>query len=110
MNAVQDALRAAAIERGYTFPTIAFAPLPDPKVSIIKVTGRSYNLEVSDYVERLPEDLAHGFAESVAGYIGGEKTRIPEDVRDWIRENHLERYIERKGYLRPRATCSDPSS
>lgn len=99
---VQEMLRASALERGYTFPTIAFAPLPDPKVSIVKVGPRRYNLEVSDYMERLPDDLAHGFAESLVAYITGERqTGIPEEVRDWIRENYLGGYIRRKGFLRP---------
>ena len=96
-----EALRIAAEEAGYKFPTISFAALPEPKANITKVTSRSYNLEISDYMKDLPEMQAHQFAESVVDYITGGLGGIPEDVREYIRSKHTQRYIKRKGYLRP---------
>lgn len=100
MNALQDALRIEAMERGYSFPTIAYAQLAEPKINITKVTGRTYNLEISDYMKDLPEDMARRYAATVMDCITGGLPTIPEDIRTYIRETCRDKYLKRKAYIK----------
>lgn len=100
MNALQDALRIEAMERGYSFPTIAYAQLAEPKINITKVTGRTYNLEISDYMKDLPEDMARRYAATVMDAITGSLPTIPEDIRTYIRETCRDKYLKRKAYIK----------
>ncbi|MBR2697737.1 MAG: hypothetical protein IKE76_04025 [Clostridia bacterium] len=102
MNPLQEALRVEGLERGYSFPSVSFSPLPEPRVIITKVTGRTYNLEVSDYFRDLPDRLAREYAATVMDCITGGLPTVPEEVRRHIREHSLEKYIRRRGYLEPR--------
>jgi hypothetical protein len=101
MIALQDALQAEAQERGYSFPTIAFAALAEPKVIITKVSRWAFNLEIADYFRSLPEALARSYAASIMDYITGGVPTIPEGVRTYLREHSIDRYIQRRGYLLP---------
>ena len=101
MTATTDALRAEAMERGYAFPAIRYAAYAEPKVTLARITSRSFNIAVADYMEKLPEPLAQAFAVSVLDYITGGSPSIPEAVRVYMRAHSLERYIKRKGFLRP---------
>ena len=102
MNPLQEALRVEGLERGYSFPSVSFSPLPEPRVIITKVTGRTYNLEISDYFRDLPDRLAREYAATVMDCITGGLPTVPEEVRRHIREHSLEKYIRRRGYLEPR--------
>lgn len=102
MNALQEALRIEAMDRGYSFPTIAYAQLDEPRISITKVidTARAYNLEISDYMRDLPEPLAQALAVSVLDYFTGGSPSIPEAVRTYIRETCRDKYLKRKAYIK----------
>ena len=98
-----EALRIAADESGYRFPSICYSPMKEVKVALTK-SGTSrfqWNLELADYLENMPPELAKAFAESVIGYITDTGGGIPDQVRRWIRGRHTETYIRRNGFLRP---------
>lgn len=98
---LMDAFEEEARARGYEIVRLAINREAEPSVRIDRPSARRIALEMNDYFEDLPDELAQVFAVSVMDYITGSSPWTPSSVRRYVRQHHIGAYIRRSKLIPP---------